>query len=430
MFRQMLWAFLFFIFGATPSGVFAQQIQPNATTYILDIAWSPDGTQIAVAGGYPGETENQSDTSAHGYISVVDVLTNHLVFVTEPASMFTSIAWSPDGKQLALGSFDGTIWIVNALTGERITNLIGHQATVTDVEWSSDGALLVSTGNWDELMILWDAKSYSSIRYVNFNAHTNTLAFSPDSLSIAVGTESGLFIIPIAGEAQTVAGQETRVLNEWVKQLAYSRDGRYLAIGTIAHTSFITGLRDEAKIILFDLENDTVSQEFKSDLGSISGLVWGLDNQDIAVLNQDNLLTIWSISEGVVIETFSASGIDRYQQSGVAYSPYGGRLAFGNALNNTSPIIDNGVSVLSEGAIHLIVPAPSLDKLNAIAALCVRDSVQRTESVSALTRTPLTMLDGLPDFVAQINALPDGAIPAACKADLLAVAEALTFSQP
>gem|GEM_PF-2370543 len=182
--------------------------------------------------------------------------------------------------------------------------------------------------------------------------------------------------------------------------------------------------------MLFDLENDTVSQEFKSDLGSISGLVWGLDNQDIAVLNQDNLLTIWSISEGVVIETFSASGIDRYQQSGVAYSPYGGRLAFGNALNAPSPIIDNGVRVLSEGAIHLIVPAPSLDKLNAIAALCVRDSVQRTESVSALTRTPLTMLDGLPDFVAQIENLPADAIPAACKADLLAVAEALTFSQP
>jgi hypothetical protein len=34
-------------------------------------------------------------------------------------------------------------------------------------------------------------------------------------------------------------------------------------------------------------------------------------------------------------------------------------------------------------------------------------------------------LDALPDFVAQVESLPEGAIPAACRADLLAVAEAL-----
>jgi hypothetical protein len=34
-------------------------------------------------------------------------------------------------------------------------------------------------------------------------------------------------------------------------------------------------------------------------------------------------------------------------------------------------------------------------------------------------------LDALPDFVAQVESLPEGAIPAACRADLLAVADAL-----
>jgi hypothetical protein len=38
---------------------------------------------------------------------------------------------------------------------------------------------------------------------------------------------------------------------------------------------------------------------------------------------------------------------------------------------------------------------------------------------------PVTTLDALPAFVAQLDALPDGAIPPACAADLRAVATAL-----
>ncbi len=75
--------------------------------------------------------------------------------------------------------------------------------------------------------------------------------------------------------------------------------------------------------------------------------------------------------------------------------------------------------------LEIIVPAPSIDKLNTIAALCIRDSTQRTDAVSALTSTPVTTLATLPDFIAQVEALPDDAIPVACEADLLAVAEAL-----
>jgi len=121
-------------------------------------------------------------------------------------------------------------------------------------------------------------------------------------------------------------------------------------------------------------------------------------------------IVIWDSESGRIIQDWS---IEQKIQN-ITFSPYGGRLAYGQIVSQNQP-----------NALEIIVPAPSIDKLNAIAALCVRDSVQRTESVSALTRTPLTMLDGLPDFVAQIENLPADAIPAACKADLLAVSEAL-----
>lgn len=43
-------------------------------------------------------------------------------------------------------------------------------------------------------------------------------------------------------------------------------------------------------------------------------------------------------------------------------------------------------------------------------------------AVTGLASQRVNSLDALPDFVAQLESLPEGAIPAACRADLLAVA--------
>lgn len=99
----------------------------------------------------------------------------------------------------------------------------------------------------------------------------------------------------------------------------------------------------------------------------------------------------------------------------MSLSPYGGQLALGNSA-------DTAARNQTDNGFQIVVPAPSLDRLAAIAALCVRDGDARAES---LTDSVPTALDDLPAFVAQVEALPDGAIPPACKADVLAVASAL-----
>ncbi|KAG9075154.1 hypothetical protein FS749_013197 [Ceratobasidium sp. UAMH 11750] len=67
------------------------------------------------------------------------------------------IAYSPDGARIVSGSYDNTIRIWDAHTGEVIGQpLQGHTGSVNSVAYSSDGARIVS-GSRDETIRVWDA---------------------------------------------------------------------------------------------------------------------------------------------------------------------------------------------------------------------------------------------------------------------------------
>ena len=396
------------------------QTQDVNRIYVTAVAWSPDGTQLAAVGAYPEAITEQSSLSndAHGYISVIDGLNGSTIFAAEPPSAFTSVAWSPDGERLVLGSFDGTVWIVDAATGERITNLFGHQSTVTDVDWNSDGTQIISSGNWDELVILWDATNYTVLSQWEINAHPNAVAFGVGDRTVAVGTEGGLYEFPLNIEPNSRVSTDYRIIREWILDFAYGRDGRYLATGTIAHVSSM-GVRDNARITIYDLITQKITHQFESPLGSISGLSWSVDNRYLAVLNEDDVMTLWDVEAGAITATYSSFGSDRYNKGGIAYSLYGGRLAFNGGLNSNTSSLSEDVTVLGDAGIQIVVPDPSLERLQAIAEACnAPTAVEQSLTVSIEA-------DRLPEFVAQVESLPADAIPPACRADLLAVAEAL-----
>jgi hypothetical protein len=112
----------------------------------------------------------------------------------------------------------------------------------------------------------------------------------------------------------------------------------------------------------------------------------------------------------------------------MSLSPYGGRLVLGDAAPTSDlaaiQASSDVIQTLADGAVQIVVPAPSLDRLNAIAELCVRDALTPMLEVMDLTARPVSEIT-LSDFIAQVEALPDGAIPPACAADLLTVAAAI-----
>ena len=76
-----------------------------------------------------------------------DATTGEVVHMLEGhGGWVRSVAWSPDGKQVATGS-GFTAWIWDATTGELVRALEGHGPSVR-VAWSPDGRR-VATGSSD-----------------------------------------------------------------------------------------------------------------------------------------------------------------------------------------------------------------------------------------------------------------------------------------
>ena len=108
-------------------------------------------------------------------------------FQGHTAAVYT-VAWSPDGKTLASGSYDETVKLWEAATGKLLTTFQGHTNTVSSVAWSPDGNTLAS-GSGDQTVKLWEASTGKLL--TTFQGHTgaiSSVAWSPDGNTLASGS--------------------------------------------------------------------------------------------------------------------------------------------------------------------------------------------------------------------------------------------------
>src|SRR5262249_37653930 len=104
-----------------------------------------------------------------------------------------SLAFSPDGRRLATGSWDGTVktWEVQTLAKGRAPaplRTFKHQGGVLNVAFSSDGRRLASAGTKarEEGVKVWDAATGEEVHALRGGSTGGAIAFSPDGQRLAV----------------------------------------------------------------------------------------------------------------------------------------------------------------------------------------------------------------------------------------------------
>jgi serine/threonine protein kinase len=155
------------------------------TDFVYAVAWSPDGGSIASAGR---DGTIQVWNSANG---------NLLNTFTQPSPStqnapeyrsIWSVAWSPDGKSLALASNYKDVQVWNANDGTHLFDYAGHTGLVYHVAWSHDGRHIASASS-DKTVQVWEATAGRHV--YTYSGHTDSVrsvSWSPDNNRLASGS--------------------------------------------------------------------------------------------------------------------------------------------------------------------------------------------------------------------------------------------------
>ncbi|SPL95816.1 High-affnity carbon uptake protein Hat/HatR [[Actinomadura] parvosata subsp. kistnae] len=256
-----------------------------------------------------------------------------------------AVAFSPDGKLLAVGSGDdyanqGQVQFWDPATHQQIGNpLISHTGRVNAVAFSPDGKLL-AIGSRDGSVRLWDPATRQPIGDP-LTGHTqpvNALAFSPDGKLLA--SCSGDSIVLAAGDAPDYSvrlwdpatrqpiGNPLISQTGGVNAVAFSPDGKFLAVGSAAIGS--STYNDQGQVQLWDpAARQPVGDPLVGQMGEVNAVAFSPDGKLLAVgsgnSNNQGQVQLWDPATRQPIGYLAIGQADGVNT--VTFSPDGKLLA-------------------------------------------------------------------------------------------------------
>jgi eukaryotic-like serine/threonine-protein kinase len=202
----------------------------------------------------------------------------------------------------------------------------GHKGTVTSIAWSPDGKNIASSGTLDNSVQVWDAYSgklvllsYSHEKDLAIFATTphrvDALAWSPDSAQIAaaLGNDTvGVWSIETVDE-KLIPSTTTGISNA----LAWSPDGSMIA--AVTGNIFVQVCSATTGKFLVTYPGNTLA---------VLTLAWSPDGKKIASGGADGSVQIWSATTGQSSLTYSGHFASVYT---ISWSPDSKQIASGGA---------------------------------------------------------------------------------------------------
>ena len=194
------------------------RIVSAAGTLLTHRNFPPDAHALAVSPGgavavATGDAKSTVITLDPGDGSEIRTLRGHLTQVD-------SLAFSPDGSQLASGSDDHTIRLWSTRTGRLEGELSGHTDMIQALLYSADATMLASSGQ-DGTVRLWSVPAAAPLGepLADSAGYVPALAVSPDGSRLVAANGAGLDIWPFTSDgwartACALAGRDLRPA-EW-----------------------------------------------------------------------------------------------------------------------------------------------------------------------------------------------------------------------
>lgn len=300
--------------GAPPDPT--QLVVPQIATRVAarpaihSIAWSPDGKLLAL-GGYRGVRIITAENRAS------------LGLLTGAVGNVTDVVFSADGKQIWGASGEpglfGEVSVWEVLSGNLLTTLRGHKDSLYAMALSVDGKLL-ATGGYDQQIILWDAPAGQPL--ATLSGHSGAvfdLQLRGDGKLLASASADRTIKL-----WDTTSWQRLETFGQSLAELfavALSPDGRRVAAGGVDSRIRLWQLSDTAA----EGSNPLLVSRFAHD-GPIVRLVWSPDGKSLASSAEDGTVKLWDadkVDERLVLAPQPDWG------SALVFSPDSKQLAVG-----------------------------------------------------------------------------------------------------
>jgi WD40 repeat protein len=317
----------------------------NTIPVPFNMAYSPDGTLVAIAGQLNGRWP------LDGGVQIWNVATGTMVreLALSGISVY-SVAFSPDGTKLVVGSdslsFNGALSLWSVATGQLIEKFaVGSDAQVYSVAFSPDGDTIAAGGGHDTtstvpyLLQLWSASSGALLQDMNpgTSLKVDSVAFSPDGTKLAAAgyisstfSSTGILTLWNVSTGTVVYTSSDGV---GISSVAFSPDGTTLAA---AEANYV----NNAYVGVLNLWNAATGKITSSlptlATNSVNTVAYSLDGKTLAnsgTTKTGALVEVWSISSGSYTRTVSANGVMEYCQS-FALAPDASTFMVGGQFEN------------------------------------------------------------------------------------------------
>ncbi len=210
---------------------------------VTALAWSLDGRQLAVATGAASERGEIHLYAVPSPLPIPADLKPQKMIAAH-VDLIHSIEFSPDGKSIVTAAYDRLVKLWNPETGVEVSTLKDHSDAVYGVSFSPNGKLLASAAA-DRTVKVWDVSS---------------------------------------GRRLYTLGEPT----DWVYAVAWSPDGQFLAASGVDKSIRVW----EATAAGGKIVNSTFAHD-----GPITRLVYAADSRTLFSLSEDRTVKAWDATQ-------------------------------------------------------------------------------------------------------------------------------------